>query len=250
MRPSRSVRFFLFSVLLTVGFDAAFAIAEPAGGNEGNPDVIPPGAKFHGLSFGQWQARWWQWAFSLPATDHPFNPGGNVLQGQTDHVWFLAGVFGTEERSITIPVGTALFFPIANSECSTAEPPPFHGGNEAELRACAKENADTISDLAAEIDGVSVQNIPAYRHQSPVFTFGPLPDDNILGLPAGTTAQSVDDGIYLLLAPLSVGTHTIRFTATFEGIGAIDRHTRSPSSLGARANVATPAAPRGGAARC
>src|SRR5262249_32620906 len=53
-----------------------------------------------------------------------------------------------------------------------------------------------------------------------------------------------------LLAPLSVGTHTIRFTATFEGIGAIDRHTRSPSSLGERVNVATPAAPRARAPRC
>ena len=92
----------------------------------------------------------------------------------------------------------------------------------AELRACAKEFIDNTSDLAAEVDGVNVQNLAAYRHQSPLFTFGPLPEDNILGLPAGTTAQSVDDGIYLLLAPLSVGEHMIHFTGTFEVGGTID----------------------------
>ena len=156
------------------------------------------------------------------STNNPILPGGNVLQGQSGHVWFLAGVFGNEERSITIPAGTALFFPVAGTECSTAEPPPFHGDNEAELRACAQGFIDTAVGLAAEIDGVPVQNLSEYRHQSPLFTFGPLVADNILGLPSGTTAQSVDDGIYLLLAPLPVGAHTIHFTATFVGAGTID----------------------------
>ena len=187
-----------------------------------NPGVIPPNARYHGLSYPEWQAKWWQWVFSLPATGNPILPGGDVLQGQSDHVWFLAGVFGGETRSITIPAGTALFFPIVNTECSTFEPPPYHGDNEAELRACAKMFIDNTSDLAAEIDGVPVRGLAAYRHQSPLFTWGPVPADNIVGAPAGTIARSVDDGIYLLLAPLPPGEHTIHFTGTFNGDGTID----------------------------
>jgi len=209
-------------VLVLAGFLLVMATASSGRAAVGNPGIIPPQAVYAGLSYSEWQARWWQWVFSLPATDNPIIPGGNVLQGQSDHVWFLAGVFGVEERSITIPPGTALFFPIVNTECSTVEAPPYHGDNEAELRACAQAFTDATSDLAAEIDGRSVLNLPAYRHQSPLFTFGPLPADNLLGMPVGTTAQSVDDGIYLLLAPLPVGEHTIHFAATVEGVGTLD----------------------------
>jgi hypothetical protein len=35
-----------------------------------------------------------------------------------------------------------------------------------------------------------------------------LPEDNVLGLPAGT-GQPVARGVWLMLAPLSVGQHTI-----------------------------------------
>jgi hypothetical protein len=37
----------------------------------------------------------------------------------------------------TIPGAAHVFFPIITVECSVAEPPPFHGENEAERRACA-----------------------------------------------------------------------------------------------------------------
>jgi hypothetical protein len=70
--------------------------------------------------------------------------------------------------------------------------------------------------MSAQIDGRSVQDVGAYRVQSPLFTYGPLPDNNVLqsfgtNAPAGSTSLSVGDGVYLMLAPLSVGTHTIHF---------------------------------------
>jgi hypothetical protein len=84
-----------------------------------NPGVIPHQARYQGLTYEQWQARWWQWAISIPFTaSHPDQAGGNVLQNQTGRVWFLAGVVGSVEvRSITIPSGIALFFPVVNVEC-------------------------------------------------------------------------------------------------------------------------------------
>jgi len=90
----------------------------------------------------------------------------------------------------------------------------------AELRTCAKGMIDPVDNVTAEIDGVPIQNLQEdYRATSPLFTYGPLPDNNVLQLwginaPAGATSLSVADGFYLMLAPLSVGQHTIHFTGT------------------------------------
>ena len=40
------------------------------------------------------------------------------------------------------------------------------------------------------------------------------PSANILGIPAGTCAPAVADGVYLLFGPLAPGVHTIRFGGT------------------------------------
>jgi hypothetical protein len=204
---------------------AAFAllIAGPprAQAQNPNPGVIPHQARHQGLTYQQWQARWQQWAISIPATStHPFFPGGNVLQAQTGNVWFLAGVVGgVEVRSVAIPAGTALFFPIVNVECSTLEPPPFHGTDHASLSSCANGHVDQTSGLAATIDGRPVQQISSYRGESPEFSFGPTPDPNVLGVEPGLTGNSVDVGFYLLLTPLPVGKHTIHFAATSDEFG-------------------------------
>jgi hypothetical protein len=121
-------------------------------------------------------------------------------------------VSGTAERSCTIPSGTALFFPVINAECSTVEPPPFFGSNEAELRACV--HAFSFPVLHASIDGVPLANLASYEIDSPLFTFT-LPADNVLGIAnAPTSGMSVGNGVYLLLAPLSVGEHTLHFGGT------------------------------------
>lgn len=124
---------------------------------------------------------------------------------------------------ITIPSGTSLFVPIVNAECSTIEPEPFQGDNETELRACANGHIDQTSSLSATIDAVPVSNLPAHRTQSALFEFT-LPENNVLqaqGIPApaGTTAQAVDAGVYLLIKPLKQGTHTLRVTGTFNEFG-------------------------------
>lgn len=183
-----------------------------------NPGVIPSNAKAYGMTYGEWSAKWWQWAFSLPVDQNPFfdeeGECSNGANGQLGPVWFLTGVInvsGTAERDCTVPAGKALFFPIINVECSTLEVPPFHGDNEAELRACAM--GFHFGDVFAEIDGVAVQNLVSYLKDSPLFTFT-VPPDNVLGVDPGT-GQSVSNGYYLMLAPLSVGEHNIHFGGTF-----------------------------------
>jgi len=181
------------------------------------PGIIPPNANPHGMTYGEWSARWWQWALALPVDQNPFfdeTGCAHGANGQLGPVWFLTGVInvsGTAVRECTVPAGKMLFFPIINTECSTLEPPPFHGDNEAELRACA--NNFNVANVFAVIDGVTVRNLDRYVAVSPMFTFT-LPPNNVLGVPAGT-GQSVSKGYYLMLAPLSVGEHTIRFGGTF-----------------------------------
>jgi hypothetical protein len=181
-----------------------------------NPGVLPPQSRSHGATYGEWSARWWQWAYSLPADQNPFfdeTGCANGANGQSGSVWFLTGVLNTSgvaERTCTVPTGKALFFPLINVECSTVEAPPFYGADEEELRACAQSFA--IADVFATIDGTAVQNLgdpSPYSVESPLFTFT-LPENNVLGLPAGE-AQSVSSGYYLMLAPLSAGEHTVHF---------------------------------------
>lgn len=199
-------------------------ISPDAQASNQNPGVVPPEAKFRGLSYGEWGARWWSAVFSIPVVGgiHPVISGG-AFEGDKG-VLFLSGIGGGVTIDITIPAGTPLFFPVVNAECSVLEPDPFHGDDEASLRACANGHIDNTSGLFATIDGVPVNNLDAYRVESPLFKFGPLPEDNLfkffgLDAPAGTTSPAVDAGVYLLLAPLSVGTHEVHFGGTFDEFG-------------------------------
>lgn len=189
-----------------------------------NPGVLPPYAKPYGNTYGEWSAKWYQWQYSLPVDQHPLFDTADCSEGQTGPVWFLGGTFtireedgvviGEAQRNCAMPVGKALFFPILNGECDKI----VDGSTDEEfLRACANTQADHIQDLEVAIDGKEVEHLGLYRAESPFFTFGPLPENNILsysGFPeatAGTTVESVGDGYYLMLAPLSVGDHTLNF---------------------------------------
>ena len=171
------------------------------------PDGVAfaPEAEIQGASLGTWSARYWQWVTSLPVGANPAQDpsGARCGYGQHGPVFFVP-------RSMppcTVPAGAAVFIPIAGSECSTLEPPPFHGENEEELAACAAGEADRYTGVAVRVNGEVVPEIERYRAQSPVFTLQ-LPEDNILAVPAGT-GRAVADGYQIVLPPLGPGTHEI-----------------------------------------
>jgi len=207
-------------VFVAVVMAAAISSAAPpllrddGSGARGNPSVLPPGSSPYGKTYGEWSAAWWKWALELPFAGHPFNddPGFNVAAGQSGDVWFLAGVFGTVSRNVVIPNSKALFVGLLNAEASDLE---GLGATEAERRATAEWFADHIvtSTLFCTIDGVAVGNLSSYRASSPEFSFT-APTPWIMGATGGA-GLSVGDGYYLMLAPLSVGTHTIRFGGAF-----------------------------------
>jgi hypothetical protein len=186
--------------------------------------VVAPGDTYAGRTYQQWQVRWWQTAFAVPVVggDHAIFSGGSF--GGENGVVFLTGVGGPippvpVTLNLTIPADTALFFPIINIESSVFEPPPFHGDDAASLAANSNAILDDATDLFAVIDGIPVANLGTFRFESPPFQWGPLPANNILGAPAGTTSLAVDAGYYLLITPLSTGKHVIHFGGQIPSFG-------------------------------
>ncbi|MDB5059942.1 MAG: hypothetical protein JWO59_3414, partial [Chloroflexi bacterium] len=218
---------------IAIGLLVVLLLAVPVRGTRAagntNPGILPPESKPYGLTYAQWSVGWWQWALSIPTSDNPLldQTGANCRAGQSGHVWYLAGLFnasGTVTRFCTVPVGTALFFPIFNIECDTT-PPPI------QLDQCPGLLAPIfagITSLKGDIDGRAIDSLTTKscpQVQGNVFVLGQpsycvasepyavtLPANNLEGAPPGTY-QAVNEGVYLLLTPLSAGTHTIHFAA-------------------------------------
>jgi hypothetical protein len=166
-------------------------------------------------------AKWWQWALSIPVSENPIlDPTGDkCVIGQRGSTWFLAGNAGT--RTCSVPEGEALFFPVINS-VNIDTPNVCGQGPERipveDLRAVSAAFIDGASNLLAEVDGESIDDLR--RIQSKVFVVA-LPEENVFdapcaalgGAPAGIYSPAVDDGVYVKLRPLEVGDHTLHFHA-------------------------------------
>src|SRR5438067_24588 len=93
----------------------------PVSAQATDPQPASNNSEPYGMTYGQWNARWWQWFFSVPASRNPGLATDGAVDcsvGQSGDVWFLAGSFqsgGTFSRSCAVPVGKALFVPLINS---------------------------------------------------------------------------------------------------------------------------------------
>jgi hypothetical protein len=198
-------------VVMTVILLLATVSAASGRGNP-NPGVLPPTSRVQGLTYGEWEARYTQYVFSIPTLQNPYagGTGNHCIFQRNGNVALVAYDFTLNEIECEVPVGMKLFLVVLGVECSTVEPFPFYGGNEEELRACA--TSFTFTDLQASIDGIAVTNLDRYLITSPLFQLT-LPEDNILGSDE-LTALSVAHSVVLMLAPLSPGEHTIYLHAT------------------------------------
>ena len=93
-----------------------------------------------------------------------------------------------------------------------------------QLRALAASSVIPTANLHASIDGNPLTNLESYRAISPVFSYTlPPPPDNVIFAAFGvsippdcdTTSSTVDgavaDGFYIMLPPLTAGSHRINF---------------------------------------
>lgn len=167
----------------------------------------------YGQTYSNWTAKWWKWLMEIDSKVNPASDGtgANCNKNQLGPVWFLAGsTVGSASRTCTIPAGKAILFPVVGAECSYAENPNLKTGPE--LRNCAMTIVNVVSHIEAKVDTMVLQNLQMPRVQSPLFSFV-FPANNIFGAPGGSS-QSVGDGFFVFLKPLSVGKHDITFKAT------------------------------------
>lgn len=236
MNNSTGIRLHTCILLLLglVAFAPAAAAEQLIGEAVAYPVASPVGAT-HGILAAAWQ----QWAGSMPASAHPLFDTADCSEGQFGPIWFLGGKFcpygencpapeaGEPNRSCTVPQGTALFFPVVNFSCLNAEAAKGFCGNStvpADMRAFIGDVIGTTTDLQVLVDGKPIKGDlkNEYRVQSPVYPVT-LPKNNLL-YAIGEKIQAgsywgVDDGIYVLLQPLSVGKHTLQFKGTFPEYG-------------------------------
>lgn len=211
----RALAFGVVAILLLAA--ASFAVAESP-----NSFVYPPDSEPFGKTYSEWSAAWWQWAYGLPVVGHPLfdETGVAAAAGQSGPVWFLGGVFnvsGTAHRTIEVPKGTALFFPILNVEWDNVCPPD--NLTIEELRATAAFFMDLATDLSCEVDGVSIPDPARFRTTAGPFSVT-IPDGSIWqafgcdNAVAGTYSPLVGDGYYIMLKSLPRGHHTVHFSGT------------------------------------
>lgn len=235
----------LAALLLFTGF-AAVGNAQEATPGSAELTVLAPDESYAGLTRGEWDARWWQWATSMPEEINPnFDPTGERCgYGQFGPVFFTpAGLApspddGAAPIRCVVPEGTGLFVSLGGTECSTVEPPPYFGRNEAELRECAALQSDTFTSVEATVNGVDLPDIERYRTDSPLFTLN-FPEDNFFGVPEGA-ALSVSNGYSLLIAPPPPGEYDLTFSTVSEG--SPDRSTFSLTVVVIAAEIIEPEA--------
>ncbi|MGH9979210.1 MAG: hypothetical protein ACRD8Z_25755 [Nitrososphaeraceae archaeon] len=175
--------------------------------------IFSPDTKPYGLAYEEWVAFWWRRMFSIPIEDNPAvdTSGKNCGKSQMGPVWFLAGTVLTSKvvRVCDLPPGKALLIPIINSERCTAE---FEGLSDSHLLELVANDVDEVTQLSLEIDGAEMQDFSKYRVRSHPFDTR-IVDNNILDHKPGV-ARMVSDGFWVLLKPMPVGVHTIRFKGT------------------------------------
>ena len=123
------------------------------------------------------------------------------------------------ERTVTIPAGKAIFFGLFNYFNDYPCPDPnFQPAPGQTLEEFLAEGAaaliDQATDLAADVDGVPIENPFGYRAQSRLVTF--TADPSWIAIDpcvTGELQQAVSDGYWIMLAPLRPGQHTIHFAS-------------------------------------
>lgn len=194
--------------------------------------------------YAELSALWWQWIYGQPAKDDKganTNPildttGAYAAAGQKNGIgpdnefFFLAGAFGGQvTRTVKVPFGKTLFFPVINSEwdnfpaCS-----PTTNNTVAQLRALAKADIDAVTEKYAQLTKQGhkhAQSLEIFRTKSPVFGYKVPAQNDIYsylgcGDPryAARVYPAVADGYWSTIPHLAPGKYTLEFGGKAPGL--------------------------------
>jgi hypothetical protein len=204
-------------------------LATAASAHAGNK-VVEPGEEYNGKSYNKLANAWTNWLVQEPfATNPAFDPDGRFCDlNQHGKVWFLASTFGgVADRTCEVPSDKAIFLSLGGvfvsfaPEFPAADDPCSQLATDAEKVRCDVNNDVPVApgvSFTATLDGVPVEDLLAFRTQSPPggFTLR-VPNPSFLtdlGLPAGDRTPAVADGYFLFLKPLKPGVHHLNFRMT------------------------------------
>ncbi len=186
--------------------------------------IIPPdnAQAQTGKTYGEWSAEFWKHLLKIPSENNPGldTTGINCNFGQTGSVFFLGSTFGgsATRNQCKIPSGKVLFLPLL-AFASTRSVDAKNKEPEHSIRNYLNSYISSTRELQVSIDGTDISTLVSLEpHVTPLRAVSPngfftviAPVNNIFGGVPGQSYESVSDGFYLMVAPLSPGPHTIKF---------------------------------------
>ena len=195
-----------------------------------NSIVYPITAHPFGKSYGEWSTKWWDHVLSFDCASNPLSDqtGANTGVNQSGPVYFLFGTpGGSATRTATIPAGKAILFPLVNNywqnPCSTPlgdNPAPGQTMEEFLTEVCAFF-MDNAGNFSVTLDGQELTDLENYRAISDLWYYTGNIDlascfDNCIN---GESQPAVADGYWIMLKPLSPGSHSLHFTGGMPDFG-------------------------------
>lgn len=197
-------------------FSTALAILFSAGVQASSLEeyMVYPSDYVDGKPVSDYINTWWQWTYSMPTESSPVldETGEMCDAGQRGAVWFLAGGYGTSKinRNCKIPEDKYIFFPVINM---------LYRPRKEDAVTCdyakkqAALNNDHLFSIEVSLDSITAWNPANTRIASEncfdLLGLVPEEDNPPKIYPAAT------DGYWVMLRPLSKGTHILKFSAKY-----------------------------------
>jgi hypothetical protein len=225
---------FTFKNVMPQSFRLGAAVASllllATAASSASPEVLLPSSLPYGYSYEEWSAKYWQWTLGQ-STNHYAKLGtADICSGPASRVRFPGpSIIGGDAvhvvtNHITIAAGTPLFFPVLcfwldNGNCPLSD---FGTNTAAQLAALDEAQWSATTETTCTIDGVAVEGMDAptnsvFHVVSTPFSYTTAEKDNVITAAFGATCipgdftiyPAVADGVYVMLAPLKPGRHTI-----------------------------------------
>lgn len=179
-----------------------------------NFSIAHPTVDPYGETYETWAQRWLQWAFGTPIPDNPIVESG--CDNLVGRIWFMPHTYIGNRAKIhcTISDRTPVLLSAGGVLCDTSDGP----ASGSELRVCAINEFDSLSNFRVWVDGVRIQELEQWIFLTPVFSIR-YPEDNLFGVVPGTY-RAAAKAYMLMLRPLSPGRHTVIVHDEYQGEAA------------------------------
>lgn len=169
--------------------------------------VYPANSNPLNVSYPLWATIFWQTIFATPSSALP--PTGTCRVEMVGGMAVLFSNAGHTPQNCKVPANTPILVTMGAVECSNLESPPFYGATATQQYSCVQQWSFPSSGLFAMLDGVPVTDkLSSFVFTSPQYVINVVAD-SISGLPGPTVGTSTTKGGFLVLLPLSSGTHEL-----------------------------------------